>query len=80
MRIFILKDCKNPDAIRGIYNECLKDELTVHRKVFEIIGEKTKCQFSENQMAGLGFSSTNSQELTIKVKSDKTQQIYNVNF
>lgn len=77
---FILKDCKNPDSIRGIYNEFLDDKLAEHRKVFETIGEKTKCPISDEQMSGIGFSSTKNQSLTVKVKSDKTNQTYNIKF
>lgn len=77
---FILKDCKNPEPIRGIYNEFLSDSLAEHRKVFEIIGEKTKCPVTDEQMSGLGFSSTKRDTLTVKVKSDKTNQTYNIQF
>lgn len=77
---FILKDCKNPESIRGIYNEFLNDKLNEHRKVFEIIGEKTKCPIADEQMSGIGFSSTKNQTLTVKVKTDKTNQTYNIKF
>lgn len=77
---FILKDCKNPDSIRGIYNEFLSPELEKHRKVFEIIGEKTKCQYSEEQMSGIGFSSTKKQDLTLRVDNGNIKQVYNVKF
>lgn len=77
---FILKDCLNPEPTRGIYNEFLDDRLAEHRKVFEIIGEKTKCQPTSEQMSGLGFSSTRSSLLTVKVKSDKTNQTFNIKF
>lgn len=77
---FILDGCKTTEKIRGIYNEFLSSELDKHRKVFEIIGDKTKCDPSNDQMSGLGFSSTQNKELTVRVKSDKIQQVYNVKF
>ena len=77
---FILKDCNNPEPTRGIYNEFLNPELDKHRKVFEIVGEKTKCPPTEEQLSGLGFSSTKKECLTLRVKSDKMNQTYNVNF
>jgi len=77
---FLLKDCKNPNSVRGIYNEFLKPDLEKHRKVFEIIGDKTKCQPSDEQLSGVGFSSTKKEDLTIKVKSDKIQQVYDIKF
>lgn len=56
--MFILDGCKAPDPVRSIYNEYLKPELNVHRKVFEVLGDKLKAPFSENQLSGVGFSST----------------------
>lgn len=65
---FILRDCKNPDPVRGIYNEYLRPDLNEHRKVFEVLGSKTKAPFSEDQLSGLGFSST--QRNSLKVIAD----------
>jgi hypothetical protein len=62
---FILKDCVNPDRTRGIYNEFLKPELEQHRKVFEILGDKTKCETTDDQLSGVGFSSTKREKLTV---------------
>ncbi len=55
---FMLEDCVNPEATRGIYNEFLTPTLEPHRKVFEILGSKTKCAPSTEQLSGVGFSST----------------------
>lgn len=55
---FILENCLNPVPTRGIYNEFLNPILEPHRKVFEVLGTKTKCPFSEQQLSGVGFSST----------------------
>lgn len=60
---FILKNAKNPDAARGIYNEFLRNDLEEHRKVFEILGAKTKAEPSDQQLSGLGFSSTRKDEV-----------------
>lgn len=65
---FILRGCKNPDPVRGIYNEYLRPDLNEHRKVFEVLGSKTKAPFAEEQLSGLGFSST--QRNTLKVVAD----------
>lgn len=56
--LFMLEGCKNPEKSRGIYNEFLRKELQPHRKVFEILGGTTLCEPTDNQLAGLGFSST----------------------
>lgn len=55
---FILEGCKNPKPCRGIYNEFLNPRLEKHRKVFEILGGKTMCPVADEQLSGVGFSST----------------------
>jgi hypothetical protein len=55
---FILDRAKNPNPVRGIYNEFLLGSLEPHRKVFEVLGTKTKCQPTDDQLSGVGFSST----------------------
>jgi hypothetical protein len=66
---FILSGCNNPATdTRGHYNEFLKEELTPHRKVFEVIGAKMAVKHSDQQLSGLGFSSTIRNDILIKVK------------
>lgn len=55
---FILRDCKNPEPCRGIYNEFLHPRLEKHRRVFELVGSKTNCPVTDEQMSGVGYSST----------------------
>lgn len=55
---FILDGCKNPNPARGFFNEYLRSSLEKHRKVFEVLGAQTKCQPTDNQLSGVGFSST----------------------
>ena len=74
--MFVLKDCINPDQCRGIFNEFLRDDLNEHRKVFEVLGNKSVCEHSEDQLAGLGFSSTKRSSLQVKVDG----RPYTVNF
>lgn len=64
---FMLEGCANPSSTRGFYNEYLRDELHEHRKVFEVLGGKLKAEHSDDQLSGLGFSSTQRNELTVKV-------------
>lgn len=73
---FILKDVKNPDAARGIYNEFLRNDLEPHRKVFEVLGAKTKAEPSDQQLSGLGFSSTRKDEVVVMADG----RPYNVKF
>lgn len=76
---FIMENCKNPDLLRGIYNEFLTNELNEYRKVFEVLGDKTKCEYSDNQLSGLGFSSTKRDNVVVKVEG-KQNRMYNVVF
>lgn len=64
---FFLEGCKTDDAPRGFFNEFLRNDLTPHRKVFEALGNKMRVEYDEHQMSGLGFSSTQRNELVVKV-------------
>ncbi|MCO8275094.1 hypothetical protein M1L60_31395 [Actinoplanes sp. TRM 88003] len=66
---FVLKGCVNDQPTRGIYNEFLRGDLQPHRKVFEVLGDRTKCEPSEDQLSGLGFSSTVRNSVVAKVKT-----------
>lgn len=77
---FMLEGCKNPDSTRGIYNEFLRGDLEPHRKVFEVLGSKTKCEYSENQLSGVGFTAARNDEVTVRVYSESSTKSYNINF
>lgn len=64
---FMLRGCKNPEPARGIYNEFLRGTLDPHRKVFEVLGSKTKCQPTSDQLSGVGFTANRGDEVTIVV-------------
>lgn len=74
--IFTLEDCTNPEPTRGIYNEFLSNELQVHRKAFDLIGEKFKCDPIPGNLSGLGFSHTVQNSFTAKV--DNRQYTINI--
>lgn len=75
---FVLDGALNNEPCRGIYNEFLSNKLETHRKVFELIGNKTMCQPTDNQLSGLGFSSTRQTNFLAKVKQGKRQRIFKV--
>ncbi|GAB7046507.1 hypothetical protein [Catenuloplanes indicus] len=64
---FMLKGCVNDQPTRGIYNEFLRGDLQPHRKVFEVLGDRTKCEPTPDQLSGLGFSSTVRDSVLAKV-------------
>ena len=73
--LFMLENCANDagDA-RGFLNEFLKEELTPHRKVFEMVGSRIKVS-GDHQMSGLGFSSTQRNSIVARVKGSFTRTI-----
>lgn len=74
--IFTLEDCTNPEPTRGIYNEFLSNNLQSHRKAFDLIGEKFKCEPIPGNLSGVGFSHTVPNDFTVKV--DNRQYIIKV--
>jgi hypothetical protein len=76
---FMLDGCLNEGVARGFYNEFLKQELTPHRKVLEMVGSKMKTETSDRQLSGLGFSETQRNNLVVRVTGN-TQRIINVKF
>lgn len=75
---FILDGAKSDEDTRGFYNEFLHPRLEPHRKVFEIIGDKTKCRPTEGQLSGLGFSSTKHDSFLVRVQFGKKRRLFNV--
>ena len=78
--MFLLEGCKTDEPLRGILNEYLSPKLEAHRKVFEVLGDKTKCQPTESQLAGLGFSSTKGDSVMVNVIADNRSRTYNIIF
>lgn len=76
---FMLEGCKQAESVRGFFNEFLRDDLHEHRKVFEMLGARMKTPESEDQLSGLGFSSTVRNEVVCRVKGQINKQ-FNLKF
>lgn len=72
---FMLQDCKIPGQVRGFYNEFLNNELMPHRKVFEMLSSKMKVEESDQQLTGIGFSSTIKNSILCKVTGSFSRTI-----
>ena len=73
--LFMLDGCRNDGQARGFFNEFLKEDLTPHRKVIEMVGAKMRTDESAEQLSGLGFSSTQRNDLLVRVKGSFTRTI-----
>jgi len=67
---FMLDGCKNENVARGFYNEFLRSDIAEYRKVLEMVGSRMKTDNSDEQLSGLGFSLTQRNTLTVRVKGN----------
>ncbi len=67
---FVLDNCVNPEHTRGFYNEFLHSKFALLRKAFDVLGSNARCEPSQEQLSGVGFSSTIPNELIVKVEGN----------
>jgi len=72
---FTISECINDTQPNGFFNEFLKEDLMKHKRVFSALGSKMRVEPSDNQLSGLGFSSTKHNSLVCKVKGSFTRTI-----
>jgi len=73
---FMLAGCQNDTQPNGFFNEYLREAFTPHRKVFEALGSKMRVDPAEDQLSGLGFSSTKRDSLIVKVDGRPAKIIF----
>lgn len=77
---FMLKDCVNPELPNAWYSEFLNSELyPQHRKVLEALSSKAHVQESDDQLSGVGFSSTLRNDIVLKIKGS-SERVVRVKF
>ena len=77
---FMLKGCVNDEEPSSFYNEYLNADLyPKHRKVMEALASKAHVEECDNQLSGLGFSSTQRNDLVVKVKGN-VERILRIKF
>jgi hypothetical protein len=72
----MLADCVNDTQPNGFFNEYLRQDFMPHKRVFEALGSKMKVEQSDNQLSGLGFSSTRRDWLIVKVDGKPVKIIF----
>jgi len=76
---FILENCASDEQTRTFFNEFLKEELVVHKRFFEVLGNKLVIAPTTHQVAGLGFSETQRNQVIVRVEGS-FQRVLRVKF
>ncbi len=73
--IFMMDGCANDGKARGFFNEFLRADLYKHSKVLEMVGARAMTEPTISQLSGLGFSSTQRNELLVRVKGTTNRTV-----
>ena len=74
--IFALDGCVNSEMPNAWYNEYLKEDLVgKHKRVFEALGAKAHVEDADDQLSGVGFSSTQRNDVIVRVTGKTTRML-----
>lgn len=76
---FMLKDCRNPEDPNGFYNEFLSNDLAKHKRVFEALGSRMRAAYEDDQLSGIGFSTTKRDDVVVRV-TGATKRVFKIKF
>lgn len=71
--LFFLDKCVSDESPRPFFNEFLRNDLDSHKKVLEVLGSKVTIEHTDNQLSGVGFSETQRNSFTVRVKGSFTR-------
>jgi hypothetical protein len=73
---FFLQGAQADEEPSGFFNEYLPESLRPHRRVFEALVNRMKVAPDENQLSGIGFSTTERNSLVLKVDGRPVKVVF----
>ena len=74
--LFLLVGCMNDERPNGFFNEYLQEEFMEQKRVFAALGNKMRVGQADEQLSGLGFSSTRHNSLVVRVDGQVTKLVF----
>jgi hypothetical protein len=72
---FMMAGAVNDETPNGFYNEYLRESFMEHKRVFAALGSKMKVAPDDEQLSGVGFSTTRSGAVIVRVDDSKVYKV-----